>query len=145
VKAFPKLVRVNLGWTKRTRVLCTLLVFHTHVLAASSTSSQRQAETVISPQGDGGSGVRDSGIGFPFYGLFAIACLAGGAWLWVRSGRRTGGFQAKKASIVIEEVRPLGNRQHLILASCQGRSFLLGVSPGRIETISEVSRPESGR
>jgi len=145
VRLMTKPPRAALGSAARLGVLCVLLGVQAHLLAASSPSSQRQAETVISPQAETGSGVRDSRMGFPVYAVFVTVCLAGGAWLWVRSARRTGGSQAKKASIVIEEVRPLGNRQHLILATCRGRSFLLGVSAGRIETISDLPPSESSR
>ena len=122
-----------------------LLGFNAHLLAASSAQSQRQAETIISPQGDVSASVRDSGVSFPFYAVLVTASLAVGGWLWVRSSRGSGSLHAKKASIVIEEVRSLGNRQHLILASCRGRTFLLGVSPGRIETIAGLPPPEAGQ
>jgi len=122
-----------------------LLGFKAHLLVASSAESQRHAETVISPQGDVSAGVRDSGAHFPFYAVLVTASLAVGGWLWVRSSKGAGSMHAKKASIVIEEVRSLGNRQHLILASWRGRSFLLGVSPGRIETIARLPPPEAGQ
>jgi Flagellar biosynthesis protein, FliO len=145
VRSYPELPQPEWLSTLRWFVLIALLAIHGHLAAASSSLSQRQADTVISPQGDGGPGVRDSGMSFPLYTLIATAGLAAGAWLWVRSSRGASRLNAKKASIVIEEVRSLGNRQHLILASCRGRSFLLGVSPGRIETISGLPTPESDR
>ena len=45
--------------------------------------------------------------------------------------------------ITIDEVRPLGNKQHLVLVSCRGQSFLVGVSADRIVPISTLP-PASG-
>ena len=62
--------------------------------------------------------------------------IGGGAWLWVRAKGR--GVKSTGSAIVIDETRPLGNRQYLVLTSCRGRSFLVGVSQGRIDVIAEV-------
>jgi flagellar protein FliO/FliZ len=47
-------------------------------------------------------------------------------------------------AIVVEETRSLGNRQYLVIAACDGRRFLLGVTPGRIELVASLDdrKPE---
>ena len=45
------------------------------------------------------------------------------------------------AALKVEETKPLGNRQFLVVASYEGQKFLLGVVPGRIEFLSAL-RPD---
>lgn len=66
-----------------------------------------------------------------------IVLIGGGVWVWLKRGKltaRVGG----RTLIGIEETRSLGNRQFLVVASCDGRRFLLGVSPGRIATLADL-------
>lgn len=68
--------------------------------------------------------------------LFGLAAAAVGGWLiWQqrRSPRGTTGREARK--LAIAETRSLGNRQFLVVADYDGRKFLLGVCPGRIELL----------
>lgn len=68
--------------------------------------------------------------------LFGLAAAAVGGWLlWQqrRSPRGAAGREARK--LAIAETRSLGNRQFLIVADYDGRKFLLGVCPGRIELL----------
>jgi flagellar protein FliO/FliZ len=74
-------------------------------------------------------------------GLFtAVAVLAlagGGGWLLWRG--RSGAIVSRTArQLVIDETRPLGNRQYLVVASYQDKKFLLGVCPGRIELLAPL-------
>ena len=50
-------------------------------------------------------------------------------------GMFTGSAKAER-KLHIEESRSLGHRQHLVVASYEGRRFLLGVCPGSIEYLS---------
>ncbi len=73
--------------------------------------------------------------------LFGIALLGGGAWIvWQKKQQavRTGAGR----KIQIEETRPMGNRQYLVVARCEGKRFLLGVTPGRIDVVSPLDGDE---
>jgi flagellar protein FliO/FliZ len=68
--------------------------------------------------------------------VFGLAAAAVGGWLiWQqrRSPRGIAGREARK--LAIAETRSLGNRQFLVVADYDGRKFLLGVCPGRIELL----------
>ena len=69
--------------------------------------------------------------------LAGVLLVGAGVWLWLQRGRMQGRIGAEKL-IGIEETRSLGNRQFLVVASCDGRRFLLGVSPGRINTLADL-------
>lgn len=67
----------------------------------------------------------------------AVALAAGGVWLLLR--RRADLATGRAAqSLAISETRSLGNRQFLVVASYEGRKFLLGVCPGRIEMLAPL-------
>lgn len=67
-------------------------------------------------------------------GLFLAG--AGGWLLWrQRRGTVTG---RELRSLAIDETRSLGNRQFLVVASYEGRKFLLGVCPGRIDMLTSL-------
>lgn len=67
----------------------------------------------------------------------ALALAAGGVWLLLR--RRADLATGRAAqSLAISETRSLGNRQFLVVASYEGRKFLLGVCPGRIEMLAPL-------
>ena len=68
----------------------------------------------------------------------AIAAGAGGWMLWRqrRSPKGFSGGQGRKLSVA--ETRSLGNRQYLVVADYEGRKFLLGVCPGRIDLLSSL-------
>jgi flagellar protein FliO/FliZ len=73
-------------------------------------------------------------------GLVGVACAAGAGWLYWRN--RASGFKgAGRADrkLTIAETRPLGNRQHLLVADYDGRKYLLGVCPGRIDLLTPLS------
>jgi flagellar protein FliO/FliZ len=70
-------------------------------------------------------------------GAFLLAL--GGGWLVLR---RRGLPLAKTLRtgrlLAIEETKSLGNRQYLVVAACEGRRFLLGVTPGQIQMLSPL-------
>ena len=70
--------------------------------------------------------------------------LLGGAGGWMLLRARAGGlkqFSRTPRQLAVEETRPLGNRQFLVVASYQDKKFLIGVCPGRIELLSSLSGP----
>jgi flagellar protein FliO/FliZ len=103
--------------------------------------------TVIYPQGAGPTKTEplpaDSGNSRGWLLAVAGALAAGGVWvLWRR--RATEGLRGVGRAIVVEETRSLGNRQYLVVAACDGRRFLLGVTPGRIQLVAPLDerKPE---
>ena len=71
--------------------------------------------------------------------------LAGvGGWLVWRNRRSAPGGREQR-SLAIDETRSLGNRQYLVVASYEGKKFLLGVCPGRIDMLSSLSGPAAER
>lgn len=77
-----------------------------------------------------------SGVGPVWAFILLVGLGAGAFWLWrrrnpVAAARRRGG-------IVIEDTRPLGNRQFLVVAGVDGRRFLLGVAAGNIRLLSPL-------
>ena len=79
-----------------------------------------------------------SGGGFGSVSLVLGLILAGaGGWLLWRQRRATVPGRELR-SLAIDETRSLGNRQFLVVASYEGRKFLLGVCPGRIDMLTPL-------
>ena len=76
--------------------------------------------------------------------VLATGLGAGGLWLLYRRRKAELGRVGGGRAIVVEETRSLGNRQYLVIAACDGRRFLLGVTPGRIELVAPLNdrKPE---
>jgi flagellar protein FliO/FliZ len=69
-------------------------------------------------------------------------CAAAGGVVWFRR-RQPGAINSRAAKkLSIAESRPLGNRQHLVVADYAGRKFLLGVCPGRIDMLTALDDVE---
>jgi flagellar protein FliO/FliZ len=76
--------------------------------------------------------------------LAALALAGGGGWMVWRNRRGTAaGRDARNLSV--EETRSLGNRQYLVVASYEGKKFLLGVCPGRIDMLSSLGELRDAR
>ena len=104
----------------------------------------RSANTVIFPQPlEQGAARVSSSTPSSAYIVFVLLCIGVGAWLWFRAKGKGRNLTSVATEISIDETRPLGNRQYLVLTSCRGRSFLVGVSQGRIDMISEVPSSET--
>lgn len=71
-----------------------------------------------------------------------VAMAAVGGFLVYRNRRNTPAGRELR-SLAIDETRSLGNRQYLVVASYDGRKFLLGVCPGRIEMLTPLNAPAS--
>ena len=73
-------------------------------------------------------------------GLLGLACAAGAGWFYWRNramdGKGAGRIERK---LSIAETRSLGNRQHLLVADYDGKKYLLGVCPGRIDLLTPLS------
>jgi flagellar protein FliO/FliZ len=69
-----------------------------------------------------------------------VAFLLAGAGAWVLIQRRKGAPIVARGSrkLNVEETRPLGNRQYLVVANYEGRKFLLGVTTGQIQLLANL-------
>ena len=72
----------------------------------------------------------------------AVALLIGlaGGWLVIKRRAGVGGVLGNRPNqkLELEETRSLGNRQYLVVASYEGRKYLLGVTPGHIEMLTPL-------
>ena len=123
--------------TWRLRILSALFLgvcFH----AKAQTTDESQ---VIFPKGTPGAEVSTpkSGAGFGAVSVLGVALLAGaGGWMLWRNRKVSVGGREQRL-LAIDETRPLGNRQYLVVASCEGKKLLLGVCPGRIDLLTHLS------
>lgn len=69
--------------------------------------------------------------------IVGLALAGVGGWLVWRN-RRGVPVKSDLRSLAVEETRSLGNRQFLVVASYEGKKFLLGVCPGRINLLSAL-------
>jgi flagellar protein FliO/FliZ len=76
--------------------------------------------------------------------ILAVVLAAAGAWvLWRKRAGRS--LPRESRALAIEETRSLGNRQFLVVASYEGRKFLLGVCPGKIDMLAPLDeRADAG-
>lgn len=107
------------------------------LLAASAADDSQ----VIYPKGTPGAAVPAAkpGEGFGIATVLGVVLLGGaGGWmLWRGRKVNVGGRDARL--LAIDETRPLGNRQYLVVASYEGKKLLLGVCPGRIELLASLT------
>jgi flagellar protein FliO/FliZ len=76
-------------------------------------------------------------------GLLGIACVAGAGWIYWRNRSMGGSGPGRSVrKLTIAETRPLGNRQHLLVADYDGKKYLLGVCPGRIDLLTALNEDE---
>lgn len=69
--------------------------------------------------------------------VLGLGMAAVGGWLILRR-RRAGAAPRDTRALALEETRSLGNRQFLVVASYEGKKFLIGVCPGRIELLAPL-------
>lgn len=70
-------------------------------------------------------------------GVIALGMAGTGAWLLWRK-RAASLPKGVSRKIQIEETRPIGNRQYLVLATCEGKRLLLGVTANQIDLLTEL-------
>lgn len=111
-------------------------------LFASARVLAAAESTVIYPAGSpagaaAGSGAQAGGALGPLTLVVALLLALAGGWvLWRQRNSRVAGRDGRL--LTVDETRPLGNRQYLVVASYDGKKFLLGVCPGRIELLSPL-------
>lgn len=123
------------------RVLAALVA-----LALASAAWAADADQVIYPASSASSAPSSPTIGGGgALSIVAVLLLAGaGGWvLWRGRGKRIPGEVAPQ--LAIAETRSLGNRQYLVVACYEGKKFLLGVCPGRIDLLAPLDAPTAPR
>ena len=71
--------------------------------------------------------------------LLALTAAGAGGWLLWRQRCSAQGLLSREArKLAVTETRSLGNRQYLVVADYEGRKFLLGVCPGRIDLLANL-------
>jgi len=70
--------------------------------------------------------------------VVAFLLAAGGVWVLVKRRKAGPGGSRGGRKLQIDETRPLGNRQYLVVADYDGKKFLLGVTPGRIQMLTPL-------
>jgi flagellar protein FliO/FliZ len=96
---------------------------------------------VIFPKGSPGAETpaHKAGDGFGAVSVLGVVLLAGaGGWMLWR-GRKVNLGGRDNRLLAIDETRPLGNRQYLVVASYEGKKLLLGVCPGRIDLLASLT------
>ena len=73
--------------------------------------------------------------------VIGLALAGVGGWLLWRNRRGVPAGRDQR-SLAVEETRSLGNRQYLVVASYEGKKFLLGVCPGKINLLSALPQDE---
>jgi flagellar protein FliO/FliZ len=69
--------------------------------------------------------------------VFGVILAGAGGWMVWRNRRGVPVGRDLRA-LAIDETRSLGNRQYLVVASYEGKKFLIGVCPGRIDMLSPL-------
>jgi flagellar protein FliO/FliZ len=69
--------------------------------------------------------------------VFGLILAGAGGWIVWRNRRGVPVGRDLRA-LAIDETRSLGNRQYLVVASYEGKKFLIGVCPGRIDMLSPL-------
>jgi flagellar protein FliO/FliZ len=126
---------------------CAVLAMAQPMSAASKESSPAalSGETIIYPKtADQGRPVQTNNTSVSSLLILVAALLfaAGGGWLLLQK-RKAGPAGGRGRKLQIDETRPLGNRQYLIVADYDGKKFLIGVTPGRIQMLTPLEGKES--
>jgi len=111
--------------------------------AAEPVSAARVGETLLYPAGgptsDGVAATTSAATSTTWVFVLLVGLLAGALWYWRNKKPSKLG---RRGNIQIEDTRALGNRQFLVVASCDGRRFLLGVAAGGIQMLSPLDSQE---
>jgi flagellar protein FliO/FliZ len=109
---------------------------------ARAAESPAKADDVIFPRTAAAGGPATAGRAggtSPLLLIVALGAAAAGGWLLWRQRRAPAGLNGRDGRrLSVVESRGLGNRQYLVVADYDGRKFLLGVCPGRIELLSPL-------
>lgn len=120
------------------RRLAAILAFACITLGSPAVVMAADDNTIFTPGASRSEAPAAVGGGLGSVSLVLGLALAGaGAWLLWRQRRGVPAGRDLRA-LAIDETRSLGNRQFLVVASYEGRKFLLGVCPGRIDMLTPL-------
>ncbi|MET0261541.1 MAG: flagellar biosynthetic protein FliO [Rariglobus sp.] len=116
--------------------------------SATTPAGDRSADTVLYPKDSAerpATAVReDDGRSNSWMLAGAFLLALGGGWMLIRRrGLPLARAVRTERLIAVEETKSLGNRQYLVVAACEGRRFLLGVTPGRIQMLSALDEDDN--
>ncbi len=115
--------------------------------AEPADGAKRTGDTIIYPKNAAEPSktatTRDGDTGRSLVVVVALLLAAGGAWLLIQR-RKSGPVGGRGRKLQIDETKPLGNRQYLVVADYDGKKFLLGVTPGRIQMLTPLGNGPSG-
>lgn len=115
--------------------LRTFIVFAVALAAASLRAADDKA---LGYFGDKPQPVAPASTGYGATTLVGVILLGGaGGWLYMR-GRKVQITGRVARKLVIDETKSLGSRQYLVVASYEGKKFMLGVCPGRIDLLTPL-------
>jgi flagellar protein FliO/FliZ len=126
---------------------CVVLATAQPMSAASPDATelaQRPNTEIIYPKGSvDAAGLKADGksTGSSYVLVVALLLAAAGAWVMIQRRQGVMPLGSKTArKLQVEETRPLGNRQYLVVANYDGQRFLLGVTTGQIQMLSPLER-----
>lgn len=108
---------------------------------APAAAGPRSSETIIYPKNEAEQAkpavpdTHDTSRSLILVVAFLLA--GGGVWL-ILQRRKAGPVGGRGRKLQIDETRPLGNRQYLVVADYEGKKFLLGVAPGQIQMLTPL-------
>ena len=130
-------LRARCGVTPLRRLFCILLISLLLAPVAGVAQDQVIYPRAVAPV-EAPAQIRSSGSNATLL-LLALAAAAAGGWMLWRQRRAVPGLNGREVrKLAIAETRSLGNRQYLVVADYDGRKFLLGVCPGRIDLLSPL-------
>ena len=107
-------------------------------LVATAAAQDKVIYPRSSPQADPAAPPRAAGSN-PALLALALGAAATGGWLLWRQRRSPAGLAGREArKLAVAESRALGNRQYLVVADYDGKKFLIGVCPGRIDLLAPL-------
>jgi flagellar protein FliO/FliZ len=125
--------------TAKSRAFTSAVAAVAFSLLIANVSFAADDNTIIVPGASRAeSGAKAGGPSLNTMSLVVGLVLAGvGGWMVWRN-RRGVPVARDLRSLAIDETRSLGNRQYLVVASYEGKKFLIGVCPGRIDMLSPL-------
>jgi flagellar protein FliO/FliZ len=123
----------------KSRALISAFAAVAFSLLVANVSFAADDDTIIVPGASRAeSAAKSGGVSLNTVSLLIGVVLAGvGGWMVWRN-RRGVPVARDLRSLAIDETRSLGNRQYLVVASYEGKKFLIGVCPGRIDMLSPL-------
>lgn len=123
---------------------CAVLAMAQPMSAASADAAeptQRPTSEIIYPKGSPeatGTKAEAKSSGSSYVLVVAIVLAAVGAWVMIQRRQGMPLVARGPRKLQVEETRPLGNRQYLVVANYEGKRFLLGVTTGQIQMLSTL-------